>query len=105
MNNFINFFQELLNMPEEDKISSPTSIGNLISLLGVSIQEKFWVMPMEICYPKRMKNIRFLNHSKEVQKQELEEICTLYLLLILLSMVAEVIFLSETKENLLRKTK
>ena len=55
MNNFINFFQKLLNMPEEDKISSPTSIGNLISFLDVSIQEKFGVVPMEICYPKRMK--------------------------------------------------
>ena len=51
-----------------------------------------------------MKNTHSLNPSKEALKLELEEICMLSLLLILMSMEVEAIFLLEIKEKLLKKT-
>ena len=91
-------------MPEEEKTSLPTSTDTLILLSDVSTPEKYWVIKMEICSEKPMKNTLSLNLSKKDPKQEQEETCTPSLLQILMSMEVEETSLLETKAKLLKKT-
>ena len=103
MNNFINFCLLPLNMLEEEKTSLLISIDILITLLGVFIQGRYWEIKMAICLEKLIKNIPSHNPSKRDQRLELEEICMLSLLLILMSMAVVATFLLGTKESLFRK--
>lgn len=102
-NNFITYFLLPLNMLEEDKISLLTLIDTLTSLLDASIQERFWVIKMEMSLEKLIKSILSHNLFRKVLKLELAETCMPFLRLIHMLMEVEETFLLEIKEKLLKR--
>ena len=102
-NNFITYFLLPLNMLEEDKISLLTLIDTLTSLLDASIQERFWVIKMEMSLEKLIKSILSHNLFRKVLKLELAETCMPFLRLIHMLMEVEETFLLEIKEKWLKR--
>jgi hypothetical protein len=103
MMSYTNCSPPLLSTLGGEKTSSQTSIDIQILLLGVSIQEIYWVTLKDKCWKKPTNNIPFLNLFRGVPKPALAETCMPSSQQLLQPTDAVATHLLETKANWLNK--